>query len=56
MDIAATKLELMRLLLQTENEAVLAKLKVVLEEGIRQADRGELVNEKDMDLFLEKWK
>lgn len=74
MDIAATKMELMRLLLETEKESVLAKLKVVfeeesdwgeqlsprekaeLEEGLRQADRGELIEEQEITKLFEKWR
>jgi predicted transcriptional regulator len=76
MDIKATKLELMQLLLQTKKESVLKKMKALFDEanqendwwdkltpddkkaienGIKQAENGELVPHDDAMNIFKKW-
>ena len=74
MSIEATKLELMQLLLHTQEKSVLAKLKKVFEEestdwwcemnpeekeeiqvGMKEADREEYIDEKEIKKHFQKW-
>lgn len=75
MDIEATKLELMQLLLQTQKVGLLAKVKKVfedegtdwwddmderehqeIEEGLGQADKGQLIPQKKAMERFDKWR
>lgn len=75
MDIEATKLELMQLILNTKKESILKKIKKIyqeessdwwaemsaeeqaeIEEGLRQAEAGELVSHESVMKRFDKWK
>jgi len=75
MDIEATKLELMQLILNTKKESILKKIKKIyqeessdwwnemsseeqaeIEEGLRQAEAGELVSHENVMKRFDKWK